>query len=60
MNEEDLTELVTHIADFKDLSTRNKKLEDENVRLKQIIENLTSGKIVEVNQEECEISNQKM
>lgn len=60
LNEEDLTELVTHIADFKDLSTRNKKLEDENVRLKQIIENLTSGRIVEVNQEECEISNQKM
>lgn len=28
--------------------------------MKQIIENLTSGRIVEVNQEECEISNQKM
>lgn len=24
LNEEDLTELVTHIADFKDLSSRNK------------------------------------
>lgn len=65
LNEEDLTELVSHIADFniadfKDLSTRNKELEDENVRLKQIIENLTSGRIVEVDQEESEISNQKM
>lgn len=60
LNEEDLTELVTHIADFKDLVTRNKDLEDENARLKQIIENLTSGRIVEVNPEETEMSNQKM
>lgn len=60
LNEEDLTELVSHIADFKDLSARNKELEDENVCLKQIVENLTSGRIVDVDQEESEISNQKM
>lgn len=58
LNEEDLTELVTHITDFKDLNTRNKELENENSRLKRIIADLTSGNIVEINQEESEVSNQ--
>ena len=60
LNEEDLTELVTHIADFKDLSSRNKELEDENARLKQEIERLMSGRTVKICSEESEMSKQKM
>lgn len=60
LNENDLTELVTHIEDFKDLSIRNKELEDENARLKQIINNLKSKHIVEIDSEEPEMSKQKM
>lgn len=60
LNEEDLTELVTHITDFKDLSIRNKELEDENTRLKQEIEKLKSGRTVSVCSEEDEMSKHKM
>lgn len=60
LNEEDLTELVTHIADFKDLSSRNKELEDENTRLKQEVERLKSGRTAKVCSEESEMSKQKM
>ena len=60
LNEEDLTELVTHIADFKDLSSRNKELEDENSRLKQEVERLKSGRTAKVGSEESEMSKQKM
>lgn len=60
LNEEDLTELVTHITDFKDLSSRNKELEDENARLKQEIERLMSGRTVKICSEESEMSKQKM
>lgn len=60
LNEEDLTELVTHIADFKDLSSRNKELEDENTRLKLEIERLKSGRTAKVCSEESEMSKQKI
>ena len=60
LNEEDLTELVIHIADFKDLSSRNKELEDENTRLKLEIERLKSGRTARVCSEESEMSKQKM
>ena len=60
LNEEDLTELVTHIADFKDLSSRNKELEDENARLKQEVERLKSGRTAKVGLEESEMSKRKM
>lgn len=60
LNEEDLTELVTHIADFKDLSSRNKELEDENARLKQEVERLKSGRAAKVGSEESEMSKRKM
>lgn len=60
LNGEDLTELVTHIADFKDLSSRNKELEDENTRLKLEIERLKSGRTAKICSEESELSKQKI
>jgi hypothetical protein len=60
LNEEDLTELVKHIKDIKDLSSRNKELEDENARLKQEVERLRLGRIVKVDSEESEMSKRKM
>ena len=59
LNEEDLTELVKHIKDIKDLSSRNKELEDENARLKQEVERLRLGRIVKVDSEEAKCLNER-
>ena len=60
LNSDDLTELVTHITDFKDLISRNKELEDENARLRQLIADMDSGRIMEIDSEETEMSKKKM
>lgn len=48
LNAEDLTNLVSHIDDFKDLRARNRELEDENAKLRKTIKDMQSGKILEV------------
>jgi hypothetical protein len=50
LNAEQLADLVAHIDDFKDLSARNKELENENENLRQMLKALTEGKNVDVSE----------
>lgn len=60
VSKEDIKELASNPVYFKDLRNRNKELEEENARLKQIINNQASKQNVEIDFEEAEMSKQKM